>query len=1078
VRNYFPIKNPKQHQADLRTSSLVDAVELPAENTIPSTELEAETQELAKPCELATARDSEDLGVAAAASEFNVTPATYITQDLLTGSPQSGVVTPTSEAVGYLPTTEKTARPQSTHSDLYDSSIKGLGSEDEPRWQVTSSTCDAQLSKATISTETEGRALGDCISKRLSARSITSPPSSNTDLYSSSIQAPSVADSSLVVPDTNNHSTGFSRPTIEETADSWPINLELKSDEAIPDRSPIMKDEEVLVRNIINKPNSYSSKFGPTAFETPDDKAKSPVIDLPMSHASDGRTTEKSSVPRINLYLEPSRSHVEEGSFSFISSNLNDGDIQTNSERPMNDQLVELQSDPREIEAPAIPTRPPPLVPAPSSPVTQHTDPAGPQPKRSVDSTASGLHITGISSRSLPDHASSLYSGVDSDISSTSHQDHQTLRSSPTTISSDTIDTVISTGSQGSLRGQAQTELRHLQLQLAEAKRRGDTHTAKASLQRSIELIQRTYLSGSVVREPSTSTDTVNKLGFKGKSLMRLSSFSHLTSAKASALIEAASVGDLPRLGSLLDDKANVNVRGDNYRTPQMAAAIHGHLDCLKLLKNYAADEFAIDGQGRTVMHVAVMANRLEAVNWLLGAYPPSPPQIPKAWRLFRAAHAVKEMTSHKVLREVSDAEGSKPLHMAVKLNLQEMVQLLLAAGAQIDCRNNWSHTPLHEAAILDRRGIAQTLITSGAKVEPVDTGSMSPLHLAAKHNHTGFIALLLENSADRYAYDGNGDLPVHVAARQGNIPAIEALITDRADLGRTTKLGETLIHIACLTNGLTLADYLVQNAVDMNPWARRQQTQFGLADSVLSSSPNIKRATDLPQTPLHYSCTAGLYEMSALLLDNGAWVNATPDDGMTPLMMAVESENTNLVCLLLARGAKVNATMPGSCLTAMHISARRGDLETTQVLFRDGANMLARTSDSRTPWEYSVFKIKDAEKRKAIDEYFRRINAVRIYNSKRNSPQAQAGMDGDQRAFTLQGNTNPDTRVIGGYEPYPGRGPFQPSFVPAPQATYPQQYINATNDSFPEAPPAYTPGSSAPRNLVDRAPVHRPASG
>jgi len=79
VRNYFPIKNPKQHQADLRTSSLVDAVELPAENTIPSTELEAETQELAKPCELATARDSEYLGVAAAASEFNVTPATYIT---------------------------------------------------------------------------------------------------------------------------------------------------------------------------------------------------------------------------------------------------------------------------------------------------------------------------------------------------------------------------------------------------------------------------------------------------------------------------------------------------------------------------------------------------------------------------------------------------------------------------------------------------------------------------------------------------------------------------------------------------------------------------------------------------------------------------------------------------------------------------------------------------------------------------------------------------------------------------------------------------------------------------------------
>lgn len=137
----------------------------------------------------------------------------------------------------------------------------------------------------------------------------------------------------------------------------------------------------------------------------------------------------------------------------------------------------------------------------------------------------------------------------------------------------------------------------------------------KASLQRSIELIQCTYLSESVIRESFTSTDIVNKLKFKGKSLMRLSSFSHLTSVKASTLIEAASVDDLSRLESLLDDKINVNVRDDNYRTSQMTAAIHEHLNCLKLLKNYAVDEFAIDDQERTVMHVAMMTNRLEAVN-------------------------------------------------------------------------------------------------------------------------------------------------------------------------------------------------------------------------------------------------------------------------------------------------------------------------------------------------------------------------------------------------------------------------------------------------------------------------------
>ena len=133
MRNYFFIKNSKQHQADLRISSLIDAVELSTKNTIPSIELKAETQELAKSCELASARDSKDLDVAAAASEFNVTSATYIIQNLLTESSQSDVVTSISETVSFLSITKKTARSQSTHSDLYDSSIKDLESENEPR---------------------------------------------------------------------------------------------------------------------------------------------------------------------------------------------------------------------------------------------------------------------------------------------------------------------------------------------------------------------------------------------------------------------------------------------------------------------------------------------------------------------------------------------------------------------------------------------------------------------------------------------------------------------------------------------------------------------------------------------------------------------------------------------------------------------------------------------------------------------------------------------------------------------------------------------------------------------------------
>lgn len=1030
-------------------------VELPAVNVVPSVELEAQLPEAAKPVELPTTRDSNDLGPVVEDS----TPA--LEEKVL----EAPLAEQSQNLVDSATTTEDITRPQSTDSDLYNSSIRN---QDGPRPQSASSTRDTKLSETAAAIGLEDRTVGDRNSKAPSARSITTPPYSDSDLYKSTIQAPKADDNPT--PEKSHEDGHLMDPKSLNLENLGPTssNVELETSNQFSNSSPIMADE-LVATEMMDKLDSSGSQSGSTATQVPRPEFESSATHSSKSDPPEEMAPEEFSLPGIEFDGQPPTPHNDEDNFSLIGPfSIQNGGFEMSLERQIDNQLRELQNHTPENTASVPPARDAPLPPSPP-PITRSPDIVEQQPKQSIDGIPPGLRSTGVPSRYSQDHISSI-DRVNSDYSSASTQDHQTIRSSPTTISSNTIDTVTTTDTQGFLRGQAQTELRQLQVQLAEAKRRGDTHTVRASIQRSIELIQRTYLSESSVGKQFTSTETVNKLGVNRKSLMRLPSFSHLSNAKTSALIEAANIGDLRRLGSLLEEKVNANARGDNYRTPQMAAAIHGHLDCLSLLKNHMADEFAIDGQGRTVMHVAVMANRLDVVNYLLGAYPPSSPNhTPKSWRLFRAAHAVKDMISHKILREVSDAEGSKPLHLAAKLDLKGMVELLLMAGADIESKNNWSRTALHEAVLSNLPSIAQTLITRGAKVEAVDAEMMSPLHLAAKLDHKLSITLLLAKNAHRYAYNSNGDLPIHVAARQGHLSAIEALITNRTDLGRTTRPGETLLHVACLTNGLELAEYLVRNVVDVNPWARPQQIQFGSTVNVYYSLHEIKR-TDLPQTPLHYACTAGLYEMSVLLLDHGAWVNATPDDGRTALMMAVESGNTDLVCLLLARGAKVNATMPGSCLTAMHISARRGDLETTQQLFRKGANMLARTSDSHTPREYCVNKIKDADKQKAMDEYLRRIDGVRIYQQR----QAQARAVGDQREWTLQGLTDPANRAIGGYNPL--QPDSQASFNSVPQAAYPQ--YNDENDSFPEALPAYTPGPSAPRNLADRAPVHRPTSG
>uniref|UniRef100_A0A0D6R704 Uncharacterized protein n=1 Tax=Araucaria cunninghamii TaxID=56994 RepID=A0A0D6R704_ARACU len=104
-----------------------------------------------------------------------------------------------------------------------------------------------------------------------------------------------------------------------------------------------------------------------------------------------------------------------------------------------------------------------------------------------------------------------------------------------------------------------------------------------------------------------------------------------------------------------------------------------------------------------------------------------------------------------------SDEEGWTPLHSAVSSGKDNVVEVLLQAGADVSMANKGGRTALHYAASKGRLNIAQILISHGAKVNQKDKFGCTPLHRAASAGHSQLCELLIDDGADVDATDKTG---------------------------------------------------------------------------------------------------------------------------------------------------------------------------------------------------------------------------------------------------------------------------------------------------------------------------------
>ena len=251
-------------------------------------------------------------------------------------------------------------------------------------------------------------------------------------------------------------------------------------------------------------------------------------------------------------------------------------------------------------------------------------------------------------------------------------------------------------------------------------------------------------------------------------------------------------VNILIQAGARLNPDPLLNTR-KIFLTPLMHAAENDFTQIMQRLLSAGADLNAVDSLGRTALHHAIMGIQGNAIRFLL-----------KAGASHQLGWTVqKRCYSGPVEKFTRDCT---PLHIFAEYNLfgsdiLNILEILIAAGCDINARTSEGATPLHEMCRsvdritcwnVGRLAIMHFYLGAGAVVDAVDHMGESPLHYLCRAIRIAAIERVKHYSD----YGGIVDMEKH----SDEISALlRVLINYGADVERRDKRGYTPLH--CLMN-------------------------------------------------------------------------------------------------------------------------------------------------------------------------------------------------------------------------------------------------------------------------------------
>lgn len=236
------------------------------------------------------------------------------------------------------------------------------------------------------------------------------------------------------------------------------------------------------------------------------------------------------------------------------------------------------------------------------------------------------------------------------------------------------------------------------------------------------------------------------------------------------------------------------------------------------------------------------------------------------------------------------DSNGESPLCSALQMGRFSIAQLLLRGRASVNASGPVEGLRLlHHFLLRGDEKAVLFLLDNGTDVHCPTPSGESPLVLCIQHQLPSVLEALCRRGANMEEAPGDS-CPLWLSLESGNEDLASTLVrygvdTDHWEQGPDGG-SQTLLHRALDASDENSACFLVRSGCDVNSPRR----------------PSANGSDDDRSSPLHLCATWGLQRVAATLLEHGAEINPRDSDGKTPLHLAIEQHQAEMVKLLLSQ--------------------------------------------------------------------------------------------------------------------------------------------------------------------------------